>query len=67
MMKKLRPIINEDGEVAVKCPRCDEIIVPEENPIGLDGYDCPECNQVMETSALQLWRRAVDLRDQGLD
>jgi uncharacterized C2H2 Zn-finger protein len=58
-MKKLRPIKNDYGEVAVKCPRCDEIITPVKNPIGLDGYDCPECNQVIEAKALSLWRKAL--------
>lgn len=65
-MKKLRPVKNEDGEIAVKCPRCDEIIVPIKNPIGLDGYDCPECDQVIEGSALILWRKAVR-RSEELD
>lgn len=67
MMKKLRPVINSDGDVAVKCPRCDEIIVPSKNPIGLDGYDCPECNQVIESGALTLWRRTAKTQGQEPD
>lgn len=58
-MKQLKPLKNHDGEVAVKCPRCDEIVVPEKNPIGLEGCDCPECNQVIHEGSLVLWKRAL--------
>lgn len=58
-MKQLRVYKKSDGDISIKCPRCDELVVPEKNPIGLDGYDCPECNQVIHEGSLSSWKKAV--------
>lgn len=67
MSKQLRVYKNENDELVVKCPRCDEMISPTQNPLGLDGYDCPECDQVIESSSLRAYRKALKEEEDGLD
>jgi uncharacterized C2H2 Zn-finger protein len=59
MAKKLRVYKDEDGKPTVKCPRCDELIAPEPNPI-FDGVDCPECGQIIEEESLENYFQAIE-------
>jgi hypothetical protein len=65
MAKQLKVIRLEDDSPAVECPRCGEVIQPEKNPIGLDGYDCAECYQVIDSSILAAYRKALRQFEEG--
>jgi uncharacterized C2H2 Zn-finger protein len=64
-MRQLKVYKLSDGQIGIRCPRCDEVVVPIENPVGLDGYDCPECDQVIESSQLRLYRKALSELEYG--
>ena len=52
MNKQLRVYFDSDGNCRVKCPRCDEKIVPDKKHL-FEGYDCPECAQVIDSKILR--------------
>lgn len=63
-MKQLKVFL-QGGEPKVNCPRCDELVVPVKNTL-FDGFDCPECNQVISDSVLKKFKKIIQEIDEGL-
>jgi len=66
MARKLRVYKQEDGSPAVKCPRCDELVSPAKTHF-FDGFDCPECNQIIDESLMTAYLKAVEEFEDGLE
>ena len=64
MARQLAIVKGEDGVPAVNCPRCAEVVSPARNPL-FDGYDCPECEQVIQGDQLAAYRKALRAFDDG--
>lgn len=65
MSKKLKVFKTEDGELKVKCPRCDELVTPIETIF--DGMDCEECGQPISDYELSNYLKAVKEKEDNED